>query len=117
MSCHPPARQVGPFRPEDGLTTGEQNSWPYTDLHVKPYAERHVKVYADNGFSPVRLSRFDAKEQEGLPLVRSSILRTSTAELVTYHAGCEQVRPCGRSESGWAALGPQLSGTWGTAKD
>src|SRR5215211_6667600 len=48
MSCHPPARQVGPFRPEDGLTTGEQNSWPYTDLHVKPYAERHVKVYADS---------------------------------------------------------------------
>jgi hypothetical protein len=30
MSCRPPARRVGPFRPEDGLTTGEQDSWPYT---------------------------------------------------------------------------------------
>jgi predicted transposase YbfD/YdcC len=56
MSCHPPARQVGPFRPEDGLTTGEQNSWPSTDLHVKPYAERHVKVYADTN-QPTLLDR------------------------------------------------------------
>jgi hypothetical protein len=47
MSCHPPAQRVGPFRPEDGLTTDQQDSWPYTDLHVKPYAKRHVKVYAD----------------------------------------------------------------------
>src|SRR5512133_287547 len=47
MSCHPPARQVGPFRPEDGLTTGEQERSPYADLHVKLYANRHVKVYAD----------------------------------------------------------------------
>jgi hypothetical protein len=49
MSCHPPARQVGPYRPEDGLTTGERGRSPSADLHMKPYAKRHVKVYADTG--------------------------------------------------------------------
>jgi hypothetical protein len=48
MSCHPPARKVGPYDRRMALTTGEQNSSPYTDLHVKPYAQRHFKVYADN---------------------------------------------------------------------
>ena len=58
MSCHPPARQVGPFRPEDGLTTGEQERSPYADLHVKPYANRHVKVYADNWGPQYRSAHF-----------------------------------------------------------
>jgi hypothetical protein len=30
------------------LTTSQQNSSPYADLHVNPYAERHIKVYADS---------------------------------------------------------------------
>jgi hypothetical protein len=47
MSCHPPTRQVGPFRAEDGPHDEPTEQLALTDLHVKPYAERHVKVYAD----------------------------------------------------------------------
>jgi len=48
MSCHPPARQIGPYRPEDGPHDRRTGALASADLHVKPYAKRHVKVYADN---------------------------------------------------------------------
>jgi integrase len=49
MSCHPPARQIGLYRPEDGPHDRRTGALASADLHVKPYAKRHVKVYADRG--------------------------------------------------------------------
>jgi hypothetical protein len=48
MSCHPPARQIGLYRPEDGPHDRRTGALASADLHVKPYAKRHVKVYADS---------------------------------------------------------------------
>ena len=47
MSCHPPARQIGPYQSEDGPHNEPTEQLALADLHVKPYAERHIKVYAD----------------------------------------------------------------------
>jgi hypothetical protein len=49
MSCNPPARQVGPYRPEDDPHDKRTGALALADLHVKPYPQRHMKVYADSG--------------------------------------------------------------------
>jgi hypothetical protein len=53
MSCHPPARQVGPYQSEDGPHDEPTEQLALADRHVKPYAKRHMKVYADNAAKPV----------------------------------------------------------------
>ena len=42
MSCHPPARQVGPYQSEDGPHDEPTEPLTLADLHVKPYAKRHI---------------------------------------------------------------------------
>jgi hypothetical protein len=77
MSCHPPARQVGPFRAEDGPHDEPTEQLALADRHVKPYAKRHVKVYADS-VGVAELSR----------LART--VRAWEAEILAFHStgGC-----------------------------
>lgn len=60
------------------LTTGERDSWPYTDLHVKPYAQRHVKVYADRQPGPVMDAQRDRLQSVAtMPNVTLSVTTAS----------------------------------------